>query len=188
MKDTLRSHLELSDAHYEALLHIASRKQAAKETLLFRPGTANVKLLFLETGMMRAYRVKEGNEYTHYFFPENWFATDFHSYLTEQPSELYIAALTDITYYEFKKQELLDLFSRHPSLEKLGRIIAEQAYLKTAERLVDFQTNKLKERYLRLIRTNPQLFQHVPQKYIASYLGVAEQSLSRIKAEEDLLS
>lgn len=131
---------------------------------------------------MRAFRLTGGTEYTHHFFVKNWFATDYQSYLTGQPSALYMESLTEVSYYEFDKKNVLDFFTMHPSFEKLGRIIAEQAYLMMVERLVDFQTHNLKDRYLRLINEYPQLFQQVPQKYIASYLGVAEQSLSRIKS------
>ncbi len=116
---------------------------------------------------MRAYRLVDGQEYTHYFYTEKWFTTDYQSYLNGQQSDSYIQALTDVNCYEF---------------ERLGRLITESAYLKIVERLIDFQTNDLRERYQRLIQNHSQLLLQVPQKMIASYLGVAEQSLSRIKS------
>jgi CRP-like cAMP-binding protein len=182
MKATIQSYVAISDDLYTLFEQIAAKKQATKEDIIFRAGKVNCKLLFLEKGLLRAYRLLNGQDYTHHFFVENWFATDFKSYLTERPSELYIAALTDVVYYELDKTELLQLYRQHPEFEKLGRIIAEQAYLKMVERSIDLQTTNLKERYHKLISTHPQLFQQAPQKYIASYLGVAEQSLSRIKS------
>ncbi len=77
-----------------------------------------------------------------------------------------------------------EFFKQYHEFEKLGRVMAELAYLKMAERLVSFQTKSLKLRYEELISGNPQLFHQVPQKYIASYLGVTEQSLSRDKTIE----
>lgn len=182
MKHIIQQQISISDKLYTIFRQTAAAKSTTRNQLIFSAGKTNKKLLFLEQGLIRAYRLINGQEYTHYFFTENWFATDFKSYLTEQPSELYLEALTDVVYYEFDKTTLMKWYEQYPVFEKLGRIIAEQAYLKMAERSVDLQTAKLKERYQRLIESSPELFQQVPQKYIASYLGVAEQSLSRIKS------
>ena len=182
MKVWLQSHLSISDSLCEHFISHAQRKRVPKGHLLFQTGIPNQQMLFIERGLLRAYRLIEGKEYTHHFFVENWFATDYQSYLTGQKSLLYIESLTETTYFEFSKKTLLSFYDAEHAFEKLGRIIAEHAYLRMVERLVNLQTQSLKERYLNLINTSPSLFQQVPQKYIASYLGVAEQSLSRIKA------
>lgn len=184
MKEALGAYINLSDAAYASLRQSASFQKAPKGRRLLQAGAIQQKLFFLESGLMRAYRLIDGKEYTHYFFVEQWFVTDFKSYLSERAGELYVEALTDVTYYEFQKAPLLQLYTQYHELEALGRIIAEQAYLKMVERLVDFQTQPLKERYHQLIDQQPDLFREVPQKYIASYLGVAEQSLSRIKSHK----
>jgi len=130
---------------------------------------------------LRGYKNIDSKDYTHHFYFPNWFATDFESFLTEEPSQICIQTLTETVYYEFNKNDLLNLYKDHHQLEELGRIIAEKAYLTTVEKLSDMQTLDLKQRYESLIKKNPKLFQKVPQKHIASYLGVSEQSLSRIK-------
>lgn len=182
MRDYLQPFLTLSDDSLKVLVDSGTQKQEPAKRIIFSPGKVNRQLLFLKEGLLRAYRLVEGQEYTHYFLIEGWFATDYQSYLTEQKSELYLEALTPVRYYEFDKSKLSALYQQHHELERLGRIIAEQAYLKTVERLINFQTLPLKERYGRLIGSHPELFQQVPQKMIASYLGVAEQSLSRVKS------
>ena len=182
MKEIIQSHIGISEHAYQAFLGIAEKKHAAKKEIISRPERVNNNLLFLDEGIMRAYRYIDGDSYTHYFFGAKWFATDFKSYVSEQPSELYIETLTEVTYYEFKKSDLLNLYTAHHPLEKLGRIIAEKAFLLMVDRVSDLQTVDLKERYTRLMQKNPDLFNQVPQKYIASYLGVSEQSLSRIKS------
>lgn len=182
MKNVILSYVDLSDAQYQLFLNNCTLKIMPKKKILFQPGKVNDKLLFIENGLLRGYRYKNGNEYTHYFYSEKWFATDFKSYLTKMPSEIYIETLTETTYYEFSKKTFLNLFITHPQFEKLGRIIAEKAYLFMVDRITDFQIINLKERYQKLILESPSLFQKVPQKYIASYLGVSEQSLSRIKS------
>lgn len=181
MKEIIQEHIQLSDTAYELLKTIAVAKEAKKGDVLFRPDHVLTKLLFVEKGLLRGYRIVDGKEYTHHFYFSDWFATDFESFLTQQPSQLYMEAMTSCVYCEFEKNHLEALYKEHHELERLGRIIAEKAYLATVTKLADMQLLTLKEKYERLIQRDPQLFQKVPQKYIASYLGVSEQSLSRIK-------
>ncbi len=188
MKNIISSHIELSDPQYQLFLNKAKLKVVPKKEILFQAGKVNRKLLFIDKGFLRAFRYKNGKEFTHYFFSEKWFATDFKSYLTETPSELYIETLTETIYYEFDKEDFIKLFTIHPIFEKLGRIIAEEAYLLMIDRVTDFQITNLKERYHKLAQKSPKLLQKVPQKYIASFLGVSEQSLSRIKSRPSLIS
>lgn len=183
MQSTIQTLLNISDELYQIFESAAVWRQCPKNTIIFNPGKAQHQMLFLDKGLLRAHRLIDGQEYTHHFFAEKWFATDYQSYLTGQKSDLYIQALTDVSFYEFNKSTLSTLFEQHHEYERLGRIIAERAYLKMVERLVDFQTNDLNTRYQRLLQSYPQLLLQVPQKMIASYLGVAEQSLSRIKSK-----
>lgn len=181
MRKALQAYLDLSEEAYQLLLSSAKEKELAKKQLLFFPPKVMRKCLFIKKGLLRGYKLIDGKEYTHHFYSENWFATDFESFLSNQPSTVFIESLTQVSYYEFDKAHLLTLYESNHQLEKLGRIMAEQAYLFTVKKLADLQTLDLTERYQNLIQKNPHLFQQVPQKYIASYLGVSEQSLSRIK-------
>ncbi|OEK05538.1 hypothetical protein BFP71_10225 [Roseivirga misakiensis] len=150
---------------------------------MFYPDKPTNKILFLKKGLLRGYKIIDGKDCTHHFYFENWFATDFTSFLNEKPSQVYIESIEKTSYYEFKKEDLLNLYNKSHQNERLGRIIAEKAFLITVEKLAALQLLNLKEKYLTLIKRNPDLFQRVPQKYIASYLGVSEQSLSRIKQQ-----
>ena len=183
MKEIIKSHINLTDEIYELFLNIATRKESKKNQILFSPNRVTKKIIFIEKGLFRGYKIIDGKDYTHHFYFSNWFATDFKSFLTSKPSDIYIETLTETIYYEFNKKDLLNLYENHHQLEKLGRIIAERAYLSTVEKLSEMQTRGLKERYKSLVKKNPELFQKVPQKHIASYLGVLEQSLSRIKKD-----
>ena len=181
MKEIIQSHLEFSDESYDLLMSIATEKQVKKNQLVFHPDKPANKILFLKKGLLRGYKIIDGKDYTHHFYFENWFATDYSSYLTEKPSQLFIESIEETNYYEFKKSDLLDLYNKSHQNERLARIIAEKAFLLTVEKLEDLQLLNLNEKFNALINRNPRLFQRVPQKYIASYLGVSEQSLSRIK-------
>ncbi|PNQ72166.1 Crp/Fnr family transcriptional regulator [Hanstruepera neustonica] len=181
MKKTIESHLTFSEDHYNLLKSIATEKKVAKNQILFYPNKPVNKLLFLTKGLLRAYKIIDGKDYTHHFYFENWFATDFTSFLNNKPSQIYIESLEESIYYEFKKNDLNNLYNKSHQIERLGRIIAEKAFITTVEKVAYLQLLDLNEKYQALIKRNPSLFQRVPQKYIASYLGVSEQSLSRIK-------
>lgn len=183
MKEIIRSLLEFSDESYELLMSIATEKEVGKNQLVFHPSKPTNKILFLKRGLLRGYKIVDGKDYTHHFYFENWFATDFSSFLTEKPSQVFIESIEKTKYYEFNKKALFDLYNKSHQNERLARIIAEKAFLSTVEKLADLQLLNLNEKYNALINRNPSLFQRVPQKYIASYLGVSEQSLSRIKKQ-----
>lgn len=183
MKEIIQSLLEFSDESFDLLIKIATEKEVKKNRLLFNPDRPTNKLLFLKKGLLRGYKLIDGKDYTHHFYFENWFATDFSSFLNNTNSLLYIESIEEAHYFEFQKKDLLDLYTRSHQVERLGRIIAERAFLTTVEKLADLQLLDLNDKYKALVERNPGLFQRVPQKYIASYLGVSEQSLSRIKKQ-----
>lgn len=183
MKKIIQSHLEFSDESYDLLINIATEKEARKNQLIFYPDKPTNKILFLKKGLLRGYKIIDGKEHTHHFYFADWFATDFNSFLTKESSQVYIKTIEDTVYLEFQKKELLNLYYKSHQLEALGRIIAEKAYLATVEKLANMQVHNLAEKYQLLMKTSPDLIQRVPQKYIASYLGVSEQSLSRIKKQ-----
>ncbi len=162
---------------------VASQRTFKKNALISREGEVFDKLYFVKSGIVRSYRLIEGQDFTYFFFFANEFAVDFQSYLTQTQSPFFLEALAETEVYFFPKSDIDALYERYPKFEKIGRLMAENAYLSAADRLKQHQTDDLKTRYLNLISKSPNLFQSVPQHFIASYLGVKPQSLSRIKAE-----
>lgn len=182
MKSIIQSITDVPEEDYQKWQELARPGQAAKGEIIQQPNRICHKIYFLHSGLWRGYRLVDDQDYTHHFFQPGWFATDYQSYLTEKPGSLYLESISDSSYSVFQKTDLEKLFRQHPTYERLGRKIAERAYLYMVDRLIDFQTNSLIERYERLLANNPEIFQQVPQKYLASYFGVAAQSLSRIKS------
>lgn len=162
---------------------LAVTKKYRKNEYLLNADRPVQKLFFVKSGFMRGYRIQEGIEVTHHFYLDKWLATDYESYLTGNEGELYIKALVDTTVYEFNKTSLHAFFKSNEKFEKIRFIQAEDAYLHMVRRLKNFQCMELKERYLELVNKSPELFKLVPQRHIASYLGVTPQSLSRLRSE-----
>lgn len=183
MKDFLATFGQFTDEEVSAFEVIGLSRSATAKTFLFQGDRPFNRLFFIQTGIIRAFRLIDGEDFTYFFFSTNDFAVDYQSYLTDTPSTLFFETLTATTYTEYNKKDIDELYDKYPKFLKIGKLMAEGAYLSAADRLKQHQTDDLKTRYLKLVSKNPSLFQSVPQHYIASYLGVKPQSLSRIRAE-----
>lgn len=181
MKSFLGNQLNLNEEEIDLVLAQTQLKEFQGGESLLEAGNRVDKLFFIESGFVRGYQLVDGADITHHFFTEQWFATDFEGFLTEEPGRLKLEAMIDTKVREISRSTLFELIEQNGHLERWRSILAEFAYVQMVKRLRDFQTKDLKARYLELIETNSRLFQQVPQKHIASYLGVAPQSLSRIK-------
>jgi len=155
---------------------------AQKGQILFSPEGPCLKLWYLKTGIIRAYRIVGNKDITFFFFFEGEFAVDYESFLTEEKSPLYFEALTDCQLLVFAKRTLTELYEQDPTYYQLGKLMAEKAYVSATDRLKQFQADPLQVRYEKLQTKAPHLFEQIPQYYIASYLGVEPQSLSRLRA------
>lgn len=183
MKDFLATFGQFNEEEVRAFEAIGLARSATAKTGIFHGDRPFRKLFFIQTGIIRAFRLIDGEDFTYFFFSTNDFAVDFQSYLTDTPSPLFFETLTATAYIEYDRKDIYELYDKYPKFLKIGKAMAEGAYLSAADRLKQHQTDDLKTRYLKLVSKNPDLFQNVPQHYIASYLGVKPQSLSRIRAE-----
>lgn len=141
-------------------------------------------MAFIVQGAMRYYHVKDGEEITGYFSFENEFVSAYKSFLKRTPNTNFIQALEEtqlvlISYHNL--QEMLN----HPLLalkmERFGRLIAEHYICCYDDRLTAFITQSPEERYTALEKTGRDIFQRVPQHFIANFLGITPVSLSRIR-------
>jgi CRP-like cAMP-binding protein len=183
MRDFLQQYITLNEDEYLSFISIARQQLIKKGTVFFEPGKNFDRLYFIEEGLTRCYRIKNGEDITYTFFLQQEYCVDFYSYLNDCPSELFFEALTDTKVYEFLKADVAKGMEAFPKIEKLGRLMAERAYNTVAERLKEMQVDSLEVRYTKLFNRNPALFQKIQQRHIATYLGVKPESLSRIKSQ-----
>jgi len=139
---------------------------------------------FINKGVLAYFKTCEnGNEMTTDFVFENEWVTYNQSRLNNSPSSINIKAIEPSELLVIKQTKLTDLYVRIPKLERLGRILMEQAFLKIAQQSMSLQILTAKERYENLLKNHPEIFQKVPLYHIANYLGIAPKSLSRIRKE-----
>ena len=139
------------------------------------------KISFVESGLFRLFYQVDGEEKIMLFFAENEFMTDYFGFLTQSPSIRPIQALEDSIVYSIERKQLNLLFDKSKSWERVGRKLAESAYvtsvLKANRLLHDDYDTRLKT----FIEESPTLIQRVPQYMIASYLNMTPETLSRVK-------
>jgi CRP-like cAMP-binding protein len=139
---------------------------------------------FLEEGVMRAFAYDtEGQEVTTAFYATGDVVFEVSSFFNRTKSVENIQALTNCTVWRLSYEELNGLFHALPEFREFGRAMLVRGFAALKNRMLSMITETAEQRYARLLQTNPQIFQHAPLKMIASYLGVTDSSLSRIRRE-----
>jgi CRP-like cAMP-binding protein len=154
-----------------------------KKHLLLRAGTIEKSLYFIKKGMVRAYAWQGNHEITFWFGKEGDTIISMKSYVDNEKGYENIELLEECELYELKAQHLHNLFMEHIELANWGRKFAEQELIKTEELFIARQFKTALERYKELLTDHPDLIQRVALGHIASYLGITQVSLSRIRAE-----
>lgn len=166
----------------EALRKICKVQQFGKGEHVQQFGHTCKTIYFVQSGVVRIYYLKDGTDITESFEFEHAFVARAESLFSGKPSQKAIQAITGSTLVAIDAHKLFALFDSFPALERLFRKIIEQAYVNTVSRVESLQFHTADERYHDLLRTNPDVLKRVPLKYIASYLGITQVSLSRIRA------
>lgn len=138
------------------------------------------EIFFVTKGCLRLYYISDGVEITVWFSFEGNSAIELSSFLSGDSTEYFIEAIEDSEYLSLSKTELLTLYVAYPELESIVRCFWEDVILNILQRFTALQKDSAEDRYLNLINQSNYL-QRVPQKYLASYIGVTPTSLSRIK-------
>ncbi len=140
-------------------------------------------IYFVKTGIVRAYTHSSDDEVTFWFGKEGDTVVSMRSYVANRPGYENIELLEDSVLYKLNMDALNRLFAEDIHIANWGRKFAEQELLKTEERLIARQFKTASERYSDLMKNNPELLQRIQLSYIASYLGITQVSLSRIRAK-----
>lgn len=136
---------------------------------------------YVALGIMRAYTFYDGTESTTCLCSDNTFATSTISFITQTPSNISIQALEDVTLILINYDDLNTLYTKSSFWEKFGRIVAEREFIDLQQSNWRNSPMPAKEKYLTLLKENPGIVNRVPLQYIASYIGIAPETLSRIR-------
>lgn len=174
-------YLELTNEEANAFAECIPIKTFGKGDILLREGQVSRDSYFVIQGCIRKYYIINGEECTTEFFVEDDSVASLHSYTNKTPANHYFECLEDCKLAVLNLEEEQKLFKRVPKYEALCRMSMQNNFGEQQEALAKFITSSPEERYRNLLETRPDLIQRVPQYYLASYLGVKPESLSRIR-------
>lgn len=159
---------------------LKTRKYAEKEYFQVE-GNICSEIGFVNSGCFRTYYLADGTEINTHFVFENEFVTDYDSFLHQKPSRYNIQALEPTEVVTFGLPALQSAYEGSQNWERFGRMMAEQSYRLTTQRVESFLFMDGEQRYLDLLKNQPHIFERVPLYHIASYLGMKRESLSRLR-------
>lgn len=153
----------------------------SKNTILLKAGKTEKYISFISKGIVRFYIPKEEIDLTFGFLFENEFVTAYDSFLTQTPSEYQIETLAETILWQISYKDLQEVYEKTINGNIIGRKMAENMFLIKSKREISLLNKTAQERYLDLFINRPNLLKQIPLKYIASYIGVTPQALSRIR-------
>lgn len=184
LQEIINSYYPLSEKAYQKVDDLVSIIEMPKKTIVFDPKQYESKFYFIAKGSARVFVVDdEGNEVSYILFLEKDYLFSFDGYLHQKPSYEYVELLEDSILYQINMEKLKNLFETDLELSNFGRVLADQFAYFTEQRFIDRLSLSATARYKKLIETHPEILQRIPLKYIASYLGITQVSLSRIRAK-----
>lgn len=173
--------VKMSDADWQIFSSRLVRHVYPKKQLLLATEQTEQYLSFIEKGIVRFYIPKTEKELTFAFAFGNGFVSAYDSFLTQQPSTYHVETLTPVILWRLSFEDL-EMIYRETSIGNLiGRKAAEDLFLKKSKRELSLLNDTAETRYLKLFTEHPQLIKQIPLKYIASYIGITPQALSRIR-------
>jgi CRP-like cAMP-binding protein len=180
----ISKHIQLTQEETDYFTSILQIKKLRRKQFLVQEGDVCRYETFVNKGCLRAYHIDEkGEEHIAQFAIEDWWISDMYSFLTSTPARLNVDALEDAELFCIDKTSLEELYLHVPKFERFFRIILQNAFISHQQRIIANMSKNAEKRYLEFIERYPQLEQRVPQHQIASYLGIAPESLSRIRKQ-----
>jgi len=180
----LESLFPISNEEFEYIANLFIAENYKAKEVIVQTGQIAKSIYLIEKGLLRTYHLMDGKEINTYFACDGQFISTFASFIQQTPSIETLEAIEDTMVYSLSKEALEAAYLKYPKFEKLGRYMAEQNYLCVTERTLVMQTKTGREKYLHFLENNTlKIVQRVPQHYIASFLGMAPESLSRIRKE-----
>ena len=172
----------LSDEEQDIVKSLFKEKRYRRKQFILQEGEVSRYESFIVKGCTRTYEVDEkGQEHVVYFGPEDWWVGDLYSFLSGKPSAYNIDCLEDCIALQISKSSLETLYEKVPKTERFFRILVQNAFIAAQNRIASALKKTAAERYNEFMEKYPHIARRVPDHQIASFLGIAPQSLSRLR-------
>lgn len=157
------------------------KKTASKNQYLLKPGQVEGYFYFVGSGVIRVFGEKDEEEINVGFTYDNEFSGVYDSFLSQKPTDLYLQAIADCKMIRISYADLMDQFDKYKSVERWGRMFNAEMLIGVSRRQVEARSFSAEEKFKRLVKNSPHIFQLVPLKHLASYLGMTPETLSRLR-------
>jgi CRP-like cAMP-binding protein len=185
MQDKLLQYFQrimpLSKEEIEAIVETMNIQKYKKGTVLLKEGQISTEVYFVLEGCVRQFYLVDGDEKTNNFFTEEQWVISMNSFNQNAPSNHFLDCCMDCSLVVGNSEKAESLYKRFPKLETVSRKVMEKVFAEQQEMMSSYTTDSAEQRYLKLLKSRPELFQNIPQYQIASYIGVKPESLSRIR-------
>jgi CRP-like cAMP-binding protein len=180
----IKKSISLSSEAEKYIYSIAKEKSVSKGEILIREGQTVNKTFFVTQGSLRSFCIdKEGKEHTLQFAIKDWWISDFMAIYSHEPASLTVESITNSIVIEFNSQKLDKIYLLFPEFEQFQRKNLERHVVSLHKRILNQMQLTALERYTLFLKQYPDIERHIPNYHIASYLGITQQSLSRVRAE-----
>ena len=180
LKSFLGLYTDMPGDHLEEIAARFKQKKIKKNEYLLREGEICKDLVFVQDGCLRLYYISDDMEVSVWFAFKNNSAIELYSFISEKPTNYFLQAIEDSEIWYLPKTELNKLYIVYPKMQELMRNFWEDVVLNLIDRFTALQRDSAEQRYRNLLAKPPYL-QKIPQKYLASFIGVTPTSLSRIR-------
>ncbi|HEY8930325.1 MAG TPA: Crp/Fnr family transcriptional regulator [Mucilaginibacter sp.] len=180
---TLNSIAVLPAELKKVMADILIEEEFPRKSILLKTGQVAQRIYFIKKGLVRAFYYKGDNEYSSWFNGENEIIISVYSFFSRRPSFETIEVLDDCILQSINWDQLQSLYQQFPEFNLIGRLITEQYYIRSEEKMIELQTLTAKQRYEKLLATYPNIIQRATLGQIASYLAVKQETLSRIRGK-----
>ncbi|HEX8378191.1 MAG TPA: Crp/Fnr family transcriptional regulator [Pedobacter sp.] len=181
IKGYFEKFLTISDEDWSLFSSKLVRREFSKKSILLKVGQRENYLSFIEKGIIRFYIPTEDDNSTFGFAFAGTFVSAYDFFLTQTPSNYQLETLSETVLWSLTYEDLQQIYAETKIGDRIGRLAGEGLFLKKSKRELSLLTDSAELRYLNLFTEQPHLLKLIPLKYIASYIGITPQALSRIR-------
>ena len=178
----ISKYVNLSDVELENITNKFKSRIVKKNNYLLRQGDTCKDLILVQKGCLRLYYLKEDIEVSVWFAFQQSSAVEIYSFISENPSNYFLQAIEDSEVLYLSKTQLNELYQHQPKMQEMMRNFWEDVILNLISRFTALQKDSAEKRYIDLL-DKPDYLKTIPQKYLASFIGVTPTSLSRIRKQ-----
>lgn len=184
IRNYFQSYEVFKEDEIKDFIHLFTLKRLDKHDFFIKEGEACNEVAFIKSGIFRSYFTKnDGNDITYCFWFPDELMTAYSAFITGNKSMETMQAITNVEILVIKRERIEELAKNNLSWTRFLKQIAEQQFLQLEQHIFQLQKVGSAERYLSLIKNQSEFVQKIPLKYLASYLGISQRHLSRIRKD-----